>query len=76
MQKYPVDPLMTHDPLFRHGEDEQMSTEITKLKSVDMREDASFSWDHSTVACEVGKLHCPSRFLFSSILRIFKTIKL
>ena len=31
VQWYPVDPLTTHDPLFRHGEDEQMSTEITIL---------------------------------------------
>ena len=36
VQRYPVGPLMTHDPLFRHGEDEQMSTEITKLKLVDI----------------------------------------
>ena len=27
VQRYPVDPLTTHDPLFKHGEDEQLSTE-------------------------------------------------
>ena len=27
LQRYPVDPLVTHDPLFRHGEDEQVSSE-------------------------------------------------
>ena len=32
VQIYPVDPLI-HDPLFRHGEDEQMSTEIVKIQS-------------------------------------------
>ena len=26
-QRYPVDPWRTHDPLFKHGEDEQMVTE-------------------------------------------------
>ena len=29
--KYPVDPLTAHDPLFRQGDDEQVSSEITKL---------------------------------------------
>ena len=33
-QKYPVDPFMTHDPLFRHGEDEQISTKMVKISSV------------------------------------------
>ena len=28
VQKYLADPLKTHVPLFRHGEDEQLSTEI------------------------------------------------
>ena len=32
VQRYPVDPLI-HDPLFRHGENEQMSTEIVKIQS-------------------------------------------
>ena len=32
VQRYPVDPLI-HDPLFRHGEDEQMSNEIVKIQS-------------------------------------------
>ena len=27
VQRYPVDSLTTHDPLFRHGEDEQTSAE-------------------------------------------------
>ena len=27
VQRYPVDPWTTHDPLFRHGEDEQLSSE-------------------------------------------------
>ena len=27
VQRYPVDLLTTHDPLFKHGEDEQLSTE-------------------------------------------------
>ena len=26
VQRYPVDPLTTHDPFFRHGEEEQLST--------------------------------------------------
>ena len=26
VQRYPVDPLTTHNPLFKHGEEEQMST--------------------------------------------------
>ena len=32
--KYPVDPLTAHDPLFRQGDDEQVSSEITKLQLV------------------------------------------
>ena len=36
IHRYPVDPLTTHDPLFRQGEDEQMSAEIVKLRSVGM----------------------------------------
>ena len=24
LQRYPVDPLTSHDPLFKHGEDEQV----------------------------------------------------
>ena len=31
VQLYPVDPLTTHDPLFTHGEGEQMSTKIKVL---------------------------------------------
>ena len=31
VQRYPADPLATHDPLFKQGQEEQMSTEITKL---------------------------------------------
>ena len=27
VQRYPVDPLVTHDPLFEHGEEEQVSSE-------------------------------------------------
>ena len=27
VQRYPIDLLTTHDPLFKHGEDEQLSTE-------------------------------------------------
>ena len=27
VQRYPVDPLTTHDPLFKHGDDEQVSSE-------------------------------------------------
>ena len=27
VQRYPVDPLTMHDPLFKHGEEEQMVTE-------------------------------------------------
>ena len=27
LQRYPVYPLTIHDPLFRHGEDEQVSSE-------------------------------------------------
>ena len=30
VQRYPVDPLTTHDPLFKHGEEEQLFTE-TKI---------------------------------------------
>ena len=28
VQRYPVDPLKTQDPLFRHGDDEQLLNEI------------------------------------------------
>ena len=31
VQRYPVDPLTTHDPLFKHGEEEQLLTE-TKIR--------------------------------------------
>ena len=27
LQRYPVDPLTSHDPSFKHGEDEQVSSE-------------------------------------------------
>ena len=27
LQRYPADPLVTHDPLFWHGDDEQVSSE-------------------------------------------------
>ena len=33
VHRYPVDPLAMHDPLFRHGEGEQMLTEIRKMLS-------------------------------------------
>ena len=31
VQRYPVDPLTTHNPLFKHGEEEQLLTE-TKIR--------------------------------------------
>ena len=31
VHRYPVDPLTTHDPLFRHGEDEQISAKIVTI---------------------------------------------
>ena len=30
VQRYPVDPLTKHDPLLRHGADEQMSTKMAE----------------------------------------------
>ena len=46
VQRYPVlDSLPTHDPLLKHGEDKQMSTEIIKVVHCIKEVDPSLRWN-------------------------------
>ena len=54
VQRYPVGPLPTHDPLFKHGMDKQIKAEIVKIVQCINRVDYSSSWNCWKYYLELG----------------------